>query len=89
MKIATTTGDFGFYCNTDEERIRELHRAGFRYIDLDMYSFTPNCDYMQDYWQEAVYRIKNLAMCIGTLFYFKFIKFRGNIPFISLNRPEK
>ncbi len=37
MKIATTTGDFGFYCKNDEERIRELHKAGFRYIDLSMY----------------------------------------------------
>jgi MoaA/NifB/PqqE/SkfB family radical SAM enzyme len=48
MKIATTTGDFGFYCKTNEERIRELHRAGFRYIDLSMYGFTPECEYMQD-----------------------------------------
>jgi hypothetical protein len=36
MKIATTTGDFSRFCQTDEEKIRELHRAGFRYIDLDM-----------------------------------------------------
>ena len=28
MKIATTTGDFAFYCKTDEEKIKELHRAG-------------------------------------------------------------
>ena len=41
MKIATTTGDFSFFCATDEERVRELHRAGFRYIDLSMYSFSP------------------------------------------------
>ena len=68
MKIATTTGDFGFYCNTDEERIRELHKAGFRYIDLSMYSFTPNCDYMQDNWREAVHRIKNLADELGMKF---------------------
>ena len=45
IKIATTTGDFGFYCKTDEERIRELHRAGFRYIDLNMYNFTPESPY--------------------------------------------
>jgi hypothetical protein len=36
---------FGFYCKTDEERIRELHRAGFRYIDLNMYNFTPESPY--------------------------------------------
>ena len=54
MKIATTTGDFRFYCKTDEERIYELHRAGFKYIDLDMSSFTPDCAYMQDNWREEV-----------------------------------
>ena len=43
MKIATTTEDFYFWCKTDEERIRELHRTGFRYIDLSMYYFTPDC----------------------------------------------
>ena len=68
MKIATTTGDFSFYCSTDEERIRELHQAGFRYIDLNMYSFTPECDYMNDHWQEAAYRIKNLANELGMQF---------------------
>ena len=68
MKIATTTGDFSFYCRTDEERIRELHRAGFRYIDLSMYTFTPECDYMNDNWQKAVYRIKNLADELGMQF---------------------
>ena len=46
MQIATTTSDFGFYCSTDAERIRELHRAGFRYIDLDMYSWKPDSVYL-------------------------------------------
>ena len=61
MKIATTTDDFGYYCKTDAERIRELHRAGFRYIDLSMYSFQPDCAYMQDGWRDAVLEIQNLA----------------------------
>ena len=68
MKIATTTGDFGFYCHNDEERIRELHRAGFRYIDLSMYSFTPSCAYMQDNWREAVQKIKDVAQELGMVF---------------------
>ena len=54
MKIATSTGDFGFYCKNDIQRIRELHRAGFRYIDLDMYSFTPESPYMKADWQDTV-----------------------------------
>ena len=68
MKIATTTGDFGFYCRTNEERIRELHRAGFRYIDLSMYSFTPECAYMQDNWKDAVMSMKNVADELGMRF---------------------
>lgn len=68
MKIATTTGDFGFYCNTDEERIRELYRAGFRYIDLNMYSFTPKSIYMQDDFRDHVCRLKNLADELGMKF---------------------
>ena len=36
MKIATTTGDFKLYCQNDIERINELNKAGFKYIDLDI-----------------------------------------------------
>lgn len=68
MKIATTTGDFAFYCNTDEERIRELHRAGFRYIDFNMYTFTSECAYMKDNWRDAVKNLKNIADELGMQF---------------------
>jgi len=68
MKIATTTSDFGRYCKTDIERIRELHRAGFRYIDLNMYSFSPNCEYMRDDWKDAVKALKNEADSLGMTF---------------------
>jgi len=68
MKLATTTEDFGRFCTSDEARIRELHRAGFRYIDLSMYRFTPECEYMQDHWRDAVMKIKNLAEELGMQF---------------------
>ena len=68
MKIATTTGDFSPFCRTDEERIRELHRAGFRYIDLSMYSFDPSCAYMQDGWRDEVNKIKAVAEKLGMKF---------------------
>ena len=68
MKIATTTGDFGFYCDRDEERIRELHRAGFRYIDLNMYCFTPDCVYMQEGWRDEALRLRELAEGLGMQF---------------------
>ena len=68
MKIATTTGDFGFWCPTNEERIRELYRAGFRYIDLSMYSFTPESPYMQENWRDEVQKLKDLAEELGMQF---------------------
>lgn len=33
MKLATTTSDFSAYTNNQEERIKYIHNAGFRYID--------------------------------------------------------
>ena len=40
MKIATTTGDFAQYFNTNADRVRALRRAGFRYADLSFYSIS-------------------------------------------------
>ena len=68
MKIATTTGDFGVYCQTDEERIKELHRAGFKHIDLSMYEWTPDSVYMQENWKEEVQKLKDLAEGLGMKF---------------------
>lgn len=68
MKIATTTGDFRYYCKNDIERIQQLHKAGFRYIDLDMYSFTPNCPYMRSDWEDAVLVLKQEADRLGMEF---------------------
>ena len=61
MKIATTTGDFNSYCQNDVERINELRKAGFKYIDLSMYSFTPDSPYMKDDWKSAVLALKSEA----------------------------
>ena len=68
MKIATTTTDFGFYHPSDEDRIRELHKAGFRYIDLGIFGTAPNSPYMREDWRDAVARIKNLADELGMTF---------------------
>ena len=57
MKIATTTGDFKLYCQNDIERINELNKAGFKYIDLDMYSFTA---------YSAIGELVNPSSTIGT-----------------------
>ena len=68
MKIATSSGDFYRFCQTDEERIRELHAAGFRYIDLDMYHFTEDSPYMQDGWRKEAERLRALADSLGMKF---------------------
>lgn len=68
MKIATTTSDFGGYCNNDADRIRELHRAGFRYIDLSLYSLSPDSPYMRDGWKGEVAKIKAVADELGMQF---------------------
>jgi len=68
MKIATTTEDFGRFCKNDIERIRELYAAGFRYVDLSMYSLTPDCDYMKDDWKDSVKALKREADSLGMKF---------------------
>jgi len=68
MKLATTTCDFRYYCQNDIERIRLLHKAGFRYIDLDMYTWTPDSPYLKDGWQDIVIALKKEADRLGVQF---------------------
>ena len=68
MKIATTTGDFSSYYRDNLDRIRGLHAAGFRYIDLDMYTFTPDHIYMNDGWRDSVKALKDEAEKLGMTF---------------------
>ncbi len=42
MKLATTTGVFDDYCNLYTERIKNVCDAGFKYIDLSLYSINKN-----------------------------------------------
>ena len=68
MKIATTTGDFGSFLGNDADRIRALHKAGFRYIDFNMYSLTPDCPLMSDNWKDETASLKALADSLGMKF---------------------
>ncbi len=68
MKIATTTSDFTRFCQNDSERIQELYRAGFRYIDLDMYNFTPESPYMSKSWRDEAEKIRQTADKLGMKF---------------------
>ena len=68
MKIATSTGDFKFYLNSDTDILRELHAAGFRYVDLSMYTFTPDSVYMNDGWEREVNKLLETADSLGMKF---------------------
>lgn len=54
MKLATTTGDFDKYCGTYLERIKAIHKAGFKYIDLSLYSVNENDELLlSDEWKAS------------------------------------
>ena len=69
MKIATTTGDFSRFYDSDTERIRALHRAGFRYVDLSLYSIKEtNQVFGGDDWRDRVTELKALAKELAVTF---------------------
>ena len=59
MKLATTTGDFGFYTKDYVEQIRHIKEAGFKYIDLSLYSPAADDPLFSDNWKMEAARIKN------------------------------
>lgn len=62
MKLATSTGDFDLYCDTYLERIKQVHNAGFKYIDLSLYTVSENDELIIcDNWQKTVAEIKEYA----------------------------
>ena len=71
LKIATTTGDFGGSSGNladDKAKLDKLHAAGFKYVDLSMYSFTAGCDYMQADWSDKIAELKDYADSLGMTF---------------------
>ena len=58
MRLATTTGDFCFYTKDYVEQIKHVKEAGFRYIDLSLYSPTSNDPLFSDDWKTEAARIK-------------------------------
>ncbi len=69
MRLANTTGDFEFYCNTYQERVQHLHEAGFRYIDLCMYKTFPEDELLvSENWRDNVARLKEYAEGLGMKF---------------------
>lgn len=78
MKLATTTADFkgnydtgNFrtgYLDDDKAMLDLLHEAGFKYIDLNMYSFDADSDYMQSDWADKIAELKDYATSLGMTF---------------------
>lgn len=69
MRIATTTADFSPYVQTQEEAIRYLNQAGFKYLDYNAcmdYNYG-NGIYSAD-WKQHIQRVKNLAESLGVEF---------------------
>ena len=69
MKLATTTGDFFRFCSTYEECVKNVCEAGFKYIDLSMY--TPAEDdrlLIRDDWMDCVESIRKTADKYGAIF---------------------
>ena len=38
MKLATTTSDFERFCGSYIDCVKNVHRAGFRFVDLSLYT---------------------------------------------------
>lgn len=55
MRLATTTGDFDKYCGTYLERVKQINKAGFKYIDLSLYTVRENDELLiNEDWKTAV-----------------------------------
>lgn len=58
MKLATTTCDFDKYLNTYQEKIDAVIEAGFRYIDLNLYTIKKDDELLiSSNWQDNAKRI--------------------------------
>ena len=69
MKLATTTEDFQRFFDNNIERITHVAEAGFKYIDLNMYTEKGNPDiFSDDNWRDNIIKIKNHAEDLGLTF---------------------
>lgn len=69
MKIATTTGDFSGYFDSEIDCVYELYNAGFRYIDLSLYNLKRlNEVYTDENWLNEVKKLKITAEKLGVKF---------------------
>lgn len=69
MKLATTTEDFTRFCKTNLERLEHIAQAGFRYVDINLYTEEGNPEiFLADNWRDNVIKIKEHAERLGLTF---------------------
>lgn len=62
MKLVTSTGDFDRFCDSYMECIQCVFEAGFRYMDLSLYTVKENEELIDnDNWMDTVQKIKAYA----------------------------
>ena len=62
MKLATTTGDFALYTNNYEKCVEYVCEAGFKYIDLSLYTASPADELLIRHdWKTCADKLKRCA----------------------------
>ena len=66
MRISTMTSDYDRFCDTLEEKIDHIHRAGFRYIDINLYDIKKDDPLLVSAnWQDNAKRLREYAESKG------------------------
>ncbi len=69
MKLATTTGDFDRFCPTYRERLAHVAAAGFRYVDLSLYTVSKDDPLLvAPNWKEYALELRDCAKSLGVEF---------------------
>lgn len=68
MKLATTTGDFNYYCPDYESKIEALFKSGFKYIDISFFEIDTLDALRQDDWEDYFKRLRERAEALGLSF---------------------
>ena len=69
MKLATTTGDFASVYESDIDRLRAVAEAGFKYVDLSLYTgWEFGKRYLAPDWEKRVYALGDEAAKLGVKF---------------------
>lgn len=69
MKLATTTSDFAYYGKGYRESLELIREAGFKYVDLSMYTPFENDELLlSDNWKENAKKLREFAENLGLTF---------------------